>query len=142
MVPKTSAAAAKSGVSKKTPSCGMSQARASSSWPPMWAKAARMERLTGPNQRAGRWRARRQEEAGGEEVAKQQAAGQHAQGADPDRCAPAVANEDDEGDDVGQPRLDAGQWRGDCGVDQRQADGRRGQPGDAAVFGGDGEFNN
>jgi hypothetical protein len=68
--------AAKIGVSRKTPSCGISHRRASSNWPPMWAKAARMLRLTGPNQRAGRWRARpsvsrlkrgagqRQEEAG------------------------------------------------------------------------------
>jgi hypothetical protein len=59
----------------------------------------------------------RQEKAGGKEEAEQQAAGQDAQGADPDRRAPAVAGQHDERNDVGQPRLDAGQRRGDGGVD-------------------------
>ena len=42
MMPKTSAAAAKTGVSRNTPLCGISHTRASSNCPPMWAKAARM----------------------------------------------------------------------------------------------------
>ena len=93
-------------------------------------------------EQAERGAGERQEEAGGEEVAEQQAAGQHAQGADPYRRAPAVAGEDNQGDDVGQPGLDAGQRRRNGRIDQRQPDGRGGQPGDAAVFGGDGELNN
>jgi hypothetical protein len=107
------------------------------------AEPARRQMLRGAEgEQAERGAGQRQEEAGGEEVAEQQAAGQHAQTADPDGSAPAVAGQHDEGDDVGQPGLDAGQRRRNGRIDQRQADRRGGQPGDAAVFGGDGEFNN
>ena len=73
---------------------------------------------------------------------RQDAAGNHAQPADPGRGAPSVAGEHDQRDDVRQPRLDAGQGQGNGRVDQGQPDRRRGQPGDAMVFGGRGEFNN
>src|SRR5574343_1709613 len=91
-------------------------------------------------QQAERRAGQRQEEAGGEEETEQQAAGQYPQGTDPDGSAPAVAVQHDQGDDVGQPRLDAGQRRGNRRIDQRQANRRGGQPGDAAVVLGDGQL--
>jgi hypothetical protein len=132
---------------RNSPSCGISHSRASSSCPPICAKAARMLQLTGPKQRRGRRIAKRQdeqaeqraaqahEEARREKVAEQQAAGKDAQAADPGGGDPAVARQDDQRDDVGQAGFDPRQGQRDRRVDQRQADRRRRELRDAMVLG-------
>ena len=77
-----------------------------------------------------------QEESRREEVAEQQAARHHAQQRYPCRRAPAVACQDDQRDDIGQPGFDAGQRRGDGVLQHGEAERHRCHARDVVVFGG------
>ena len=123
MMPKNSAAAKKSGDSMKTPSCGISHRRASSSCPAIWANAASTESVTGPNQRCGRRCANasmnrlstppeRLRKNRAKQVAEQQAAGDDTQAGHPGGSTEAVAVEHEQRDDVGEARLHAGSGSG------------------------------
>ena len=80
------------------------------------------------------------EETRREKLPEQQTTGKHPQAADPGGSNPAVACQDDQRHDIGQPRLDAGQRQGNRRIDQRQTDCRRRQLRDAVVFGRGTEF--
>ena len=71
-----------------------------------------------------------------QKIAEQQAARHHAQQRYPRRRAPAVTRQHDQRDDVGQPRFDAGQRRGDGAFQYRQAERHRRHARDVVVFGG------
>jgi hypothetical protein len=83
----------------------------------------------------------REEKARREELADHQAAGHHAQQADPGRIAPAVARQHHQHDDVGQPRLDAGQGAGQRRLGHGKRDRRRRIARDAVVVGRDRQLN-
>lgn len=64
-----------------------------------------------------------QEETRREQLAEQQAGGEHAQQRDPGSLAPAMAQQDQQHDNVGQARLDARQRGRNCRFSHRQGDG-------------------
>ncbi|MNR12119.1 hypothetical protein D3C85_1284580 [compost metagenome] len=100
------------------------------------AEMALWQRPAGAQQQqAGQRAAEAEPEAGGEQAAQQQAGADDAQQRDPHRGAPAQGVQREQGHDVGQPRLDAGQRRRDGGIDHAQRDGQRGQAGDAVIVG-------
>jgi hypothetical protein len=113
---------------------------------PICTKAASSDKPTGPNQRGGRCIATGQHEqaAGspgeaehesrGEKLAQRQRAGDDAQTRNPGGSAPAVAVQHQQGDDIGQPRLDAGYRQRNRRLGQGQADGGGGQTGDAPIL--------
>jgi hypothetical protein len=119
----------------------------------MWRRRPARWPLTGPNQRAGSAAAsastarlqssagQGEKEARSEELPDRQAAGEHAQQADPGGVAPAVARQHHQHDDVGQPRLDARQGAGQCRLGHRKRDRRRRVAGDAMVIGRDRQLN-
>lgn len=100
----------------------------------MWANEASMLQLIGPNQRRGRRAAGNQHEQAEEGAGKAHEkpwqkgivrVADHRQlpaRRRPRQPRPAVTCQHNQCDDVGQPRLDAGQRHRDRGIDQRKAD--------------------
>lgn len=89
---------------------------------------------------AGQPASQAQKEARRQELPQHQAADDHPQQRHPNRLAPAPAGQHDEGDDVGEARLDPRQRERDGRLGHRQHDGRRRVPRDPVVVGGGAEF--
>lgn len=90
--------------------------------PAKWEPAPRQARCERQRGKAGEGSGQAEEEAGREKRPEQQAGTEHAQQRYPGGIAPAVVDEDDQGNDVAQSRFHAGQRQRYCGLGDRQRD--------------------